>query len=87
MLPAETQRLRLTVGAPQGTKSVTYVLDGQAIGTAEASPWDVWWPLATGDHDLIAQATLADGSTETSASVPFTVTTYASPQSHNEGGS
>nr|AUN37654.1 multimodular transpeptidase-transglycosylase [uncultured bacterium] len=85
MLPAETQRLRLTVGAPQGTKSVTYLMDGQAIGTVEASPWEVWWPLAQGDHDLIARATLEDGSTQTSASVPFSVTNYAPPQSHDEG--
>ena len=56
ILPAATQRLRLTVGAPPGTRSVTYVLDGQAIGTAEASPWEVWWPLATGDHELVARA-------------------------------
>ena len=35
MLPADTQRLRLTVGAPPGTQSVTYLLDGQPLGTVD----------------------------------------------------
>ncbi len=85
ILPAETQRLRLTVGAPPGTKSVTYVLDGQAIGTVEASPWEMWWTLAQGDHELVARATMSDRSTQTSAAVPFMVTSYAPPESHDEG--
>ncbi len=84
MLPPETQRVRLTVGAPAGTRSVTYQLDGQAIGTVNASPWDMWWPLQYGDHQLAAVAQMQDGSTQTSAAVPFSVVTYAPPQSHTD---
>ncbi|HEX2907989.1 MAG TPA: penicillin-binding protein 1C [Phototrophicaceae bacterium] len=78
--PADTQRLRLTVGTPPGTQSVTYHLDGKAIGTANAAPWVVWWPLAVGDHELIATATLADGTQQTSTAIPFKVTTYVPPE-------
>ena len=36
ILPADTQRLRLTVGAPPGTQAITYLLDGQPLGTVDA---------------------------------------------------
>lgn len=85
LLPPETQRLRLTVGAPPETESITYLLDGEALATVAESPWETWWELEQGDHELIAQAQLTDGTTETSAAIPFSVTTYAPPQSHNEG--
>lgn len=84
ILPAETQRLRLTVGAPPNTQSVTYQMDGVPLGTADSAPWDLWWTLEQGDHELVAQATLADGTTETSAPILFSVTTYAPPQSRTE---
>jgi membrane peptidoglycan carboxypeptidase len=78
--PRETQRLRFTVGVPPETDSVTYYLNGQAIGTVTSSPWDVWWPLEIGTHELTAVATLADGSTDTSEPIPFTVVEYSPPQ-------
>ncbi len=87
ILPADTQRLRLTAGAPPGTESITYLLDGTALGTVDSSPWELWWTLQYGDHELVAQAQMADGTTQTSAAVPFSVTTYAPPQSHTEGES
>ncbi len=84
LIPAEAQRLRLTVGAPPGTQSVTYIMDGEALGTVDASPWDLWWSLQLGDHELVAQAQMSDGSTQTSAAIPFSVTSYAEPETHNE---
>jgi membrane peptidoglycan carboxypeptidase len=82
-LPAETQRLRLTVGAPPNTISVTYVLDGQEIGTVTTAPWSLWWTLTVGDHELVAVATLADGTQQTSASIPFRVVEPEPPQTHD----
>ena len=82
MTPVDMQRLRLTVGVSPGTKSVTYLMDGQPLGTVDTAPWALWWPLEKGDHELVAQALLADGRTETSTAIPFTVTTYAPPESH-----
>jgi 1A family penicillin-binding protein len=83
--PIQTQRLRLTVGAPPGTRSVTYHMDGEALGTVDAAPWDLWWTLAYGPHELVAEATLVDGTTQISESIPFRVTSYAEPMSHNVG--
>lgn len=84
-LPREAQRLRLTVGAPVETISVSFEMNGEVIGTAAASPWVVWWPLEVGAHELVARATLRDGSEIVSDAIPFRVTVLAPPESFNEG--
>ena len=78
-LPSEAHRLRLTVGVSPGTRRVTYLMDGQPVGSASESPWAVWWPLEAGAHELVAVAELADGSSEESAPIPFAVTAYVPP--------
>ncbi|MCB9453995.1 MAG: transglycosylase domain-containing protein [Anaerolineaceae bacterium] len=84
--PAETQRLRLTVGTPPGTQSVTYWMDGELLGTVTAEPWALWWSLTPGQHELAATAVLADGSQQTSEAIPFSVTVYTGPDSRVGGG-
>jgi hypothetical protein len=79
LTPLATQRLRLTVAAPAGTQTVTYKLDNQVIGHADAPPWVVWWPLALGEHDLVAAGISSDGKQEISSPIHFTVTNYAPP--------
>jgi penicillin-binding protein 1C len=78
--PIDTQRLRLTAGAPPGTQSVTYLMDGKALGTVNIAPWEVWWTLQLGDHQLTATATLADGTQQTAAAIPFRVVPYVPPE-------
>lgn len=78
--PPETQRLRLTVGTPPDTLAVTYLMDGQELGTVQAAPWVLWWPLELGEHELVARAQMADGTTQTSEAIPFRVTTYVPPE-------
>lgn len=85
LIPREAQRLRLTVGAPPNAARVTYWMDGEAIGTADAAPWALWWPLELGAHELIARAELVDGGEQVSAAIPFRVTEYAPPTSYNAG--
>jgi hypothetical protein len=80
-VPENTQRIRLTVGAVPGTESVTYVMNGETLGTVHQAPWVFWWTLEQGSHELVAEALLADGTVQTSAVIPFSVTTYAPPQS------
>ncbi|NJO83825.1 MAG: hypothetical protein HC828_14195, partial [Blastochloris sp.] len=77
-----------SAAAPDGrrapaTESVTYLLDGEPLGTATEAPWVVWWPLQLGDHELVAEAALADGTGQTSDPIPFTVVRDAPPQSYN----
>ncbi|MBZ0302417.1 MAG: penicillin-binding protein, partial [Anaerolineae bacterium] len=81
MTPADTQRIRLTVGTPPGTESVTYRMNDEILGTVYQAPWVLWWPLEPGNYELVAQAQLADGQVETSAAIPFSVTLYAPPES------
>lgn len=73
LVPIDSQRLRLTVGTPANTREVLYVLDGQSIGKAYESPWNVWWTLELGQHELWAVATYDDGTIEQSATIPFSV--------------
>jgi penicillin-binding protein 1C len=86
LLPRETQRIRLSAGVPPNTRAVTFLLDGVAVGTSTAAPWEVWWVLQVGDHTLTAVATLADGTTHTSAPLSFRVVDYTPPASYNAGG-
>jgi hypothetical protein len=86
IIPAASQRLRFTVGAPPETQAITYTLDGETLGTVDASPWSLWWTLQQGDHELVAHALMADGSTLTTDAIPFSVTTYAPPQSYTDDG-
>ncbi|GAB4516516.1 MAG: PBP1A family penicillin-binding protein [Anaerolineae bacterium] len=81
MLPRESQRIRLTAAVPPGTTQVSYRLNDVDLGTVQAAPWEVWWPLALGEYELVATATLADGTIETSEPLPFTVTEWEPPQS------
>jgi len=81
VLPVEHQRLRLNVGAPAGTESITYWLNGEAIGTRTGGDWALWWTLQLGDHELQAVATLDDGSTQHSEVIPFSVVDYEPPTS------
>jgi 1A family penicillin-binding protein len=79
LVPLETQRLRLTVAAPLGTEQVSYLLDGQLLGTQSAAPWDHWWTLSLGEHELTAVAHMTDGTQQISPPIHFTVTDYVPP--------
>ncbi len=79
LTPVDTQRIRLTVGAPPGTQSVTYIMDGQMLGIVDRAPWELWWTLEYGQHELQATAVLADGTQQTSDSIPFRVANYEPP--------
>lgn len=85
LLPYESQRIRLTVGAPPQTQSVTYHLDGEVLGTVDSAPWVLWWALTLGDHELVAEATLTDGSIVQTDALPFSVNTFAEAGSFTEG--
>jgi len=85
-LPPEAQRLRLTAGVSPGTRRVTYLMDGVPVGSAEAAPWVVWWLLQPGQHELVAEAVLADGSTERSTPIPFTVSAFVPAEERPPAG-
>jgi membrane peptidoglycan carboxypeptidase len=73
LVPLENQRLRLIAAAPADTQAVTYFLNNRPIGTAFNAPWEVWWTLQFGNHELTIQATSTTGSLTTSDEIPFSV--------------
>lgn len=80
--PIETQRLRFAVGTPPNTSEVLFVMDGTPIGKAYSAPWDVWWSLELGQHELQAIAALDDGTVQSSQKIPFSVVDYEPPIPH-----
>jgi 1A family penicillin-binding protein len=85
LLPLDGQQIRLTVGAPPDTVTVRYTMDGVLLGEANEPPWELWWVLTPGTHELVAEAVLADGTVTTSAPLPFRVNSFAEPESYTEG--
>lgn len=65
-LPLSAQRLRIVILAPAGMRDVTIYLDGVALATIPSAPFELWWTLSEGDHELYATGVSADGETLTS---------------------
>lgn len=80
MTPLETQRIRLEVAAPSGTTKVTYWLDGYLLDATETPPFEVWWQLLPGEHNLQATAILENGERLLSQIVPFRVNSWVPPE-------
>ncbi len=68
------QQLLVEAAAGQGLSHVTLWVDGRQIAAFESAPYQVWWPLAPGEHIFWAQASRADGRIITSQPVIVTVT-------------
>jgi 1A family penicillin-binding protein len=78
--PLETQRIRLVVAAPSDTESVSYFLDGMLIATAQTEPFEVWWQLLPGAHQLQAVVRTASDEYIPSQPVPFRVNSWVPPE-------
>jgi len=76
IVPADSQQIAFSSAAPPGTQQITYQVDGQPVGSAAADPWSVWWTLTAGAHQVVAVATLADGTQQRSLSIPFQVNRF-----------
>ncbi|MCI0714133.1 MAG: transglycosylase domain-containing protein [Chloroflexi bacterium] len=79
LIPYENQRILLSVVTPINTDSITYELDGEPIASLEDYPFEFWWELTPGQHELTAIATLTNGDTLLSRPVPFRVDSYVPP--------
>ena len=86
--PIETQRLRFSIATPLDTVSVAYYINDSLHDTKTDAPFDAWWQLDVGEWELIAEATLADGTTLRSDSLYFTVVDYepAEPRTVSQSG-
>lgn len=78
--PFTTQRIRLQVTVPAATDSVSYWLDGNLIGTNYQAPFDLWWTLTPGPHELKAIAMTTDPASLESQLVSFRVNSWIPPE-------
>jgi hypothetical protein len=54
-------------------RQVTLYVDGQALASLDAPPFEAWWGLSAGAHEAWAAGVRQDGSRVESAHVHFTV--------------
>jgi membrane peptidoglycan carboxypeptidase len=86
-LPLEYQRIRLSVSQLSTLARVVYRLDGVILAEVDSPPFEVWWALTPGEHELQAEASLTTGESLRSPSVPFRVNSWVPPgerPSHGE---
>ena len=61
-------------------------MDGERLATEGEEPFDHWWALLPGDHELYAVVELADGTTITTESIHFRVGVWIPPDERPASG-
>jgi hypothetical protein len=56
-----------------GLQDVSLWIDGDLIQQFEGEPYQAWWQLASGTHQVWAQAKRSDGQAVTSERITFEV--------------
>ena len=54
-------------------RQVRFYIDGKRIALSDAVPYRTWWQLVPGEHQVWAEAVLADGSLVLSDIVAFSI--------------
>ncbi|MBN1430824.1 MAG: transglycosylase domain-containing protein [Anaerolineae bacterium] len=60
-LPASAQQVRLAASGPNTILSITFYVDGEPYQIDDTVPFEVWWPLEAGRHELYVEAETPDG--------------------------
>jgi membrane peptidoglycan carboxypeptidase len=72
-LPLANQQIRLLALGASDLRQVTLYIDGRALASLDAPPYQAWWVLSAGEHEAWATALRLDGSQVESAHVRFNV--------------
>jgi len=72
-LPLADQQIRLLALGAGDLRLVTLYVDGQALASLAAPPYQAWWVLAAGPHEAWAIGLRQDGSRVESSHVQFVV--------------
>jgi hypothetical protein len=72
-LPIESQKLKITAVAGAGVRDVTIYLDGAPLARLDRPPFEVWWIIAVGKHEVYAEGVDSSGKRVTSEVVEFAV--------------
>lgn len=86
LVPAESQRIRLRIVAPADAERVVYRIDGAPVAESNTAPFDAWWVLLPGEHELSAEVTLRDGRVLDAEPVPFQVSAWVPPDERASSG-
>ncbi|MEA3351611.1 MAG: penicillin-binding protein 1C [Chloroflexota bacterium] len=72
-VPAESQRIHIEAISQIEAQEITLWVDGEIIASHAQSPYEAWWPLAVGEHQVWAEAITPDGDLLSSERVSYTV--------------
>jgi 1A family penicillin-binding protein len=72
-LAASDQRIPIEAVGDANLQRVTLWMDGVQIAQFESEPYQIWWSLIPGTHQVWARASLPDGQSIQSQTVSFTV--------------
>ena len=72
-LDLSAQQLALSALTEADLAQVTFFVDGSALGTLSAPPYQTWWMLSIGEHRFWAEGVTANGQTVKSNVVMITV--------------
>jgi len=72
-LPLANQQIQLLAVGAGDLRQVTLYVDGQALASLDAPPYQAWWALAAGEHEAWATALRLDGARLESPHIRFTV--------------
>ncbi len=60
-LPRDVQKLKLAASATDAVQAIKFYVDDELYLVDDAAPFEVWWPLEPGNHQLYVEADTIDG--------------------------
>jgi hypothetical protein len=72
-LDTETQKLLIEAVGDAGFENVSLWVDGELIGTFDRAPYQIWWSLVVGAHEVWAEGIREDGERAVSEVMRFEV--------------
>ncbi len=59
-VPANNQRIKLEVLSDEDVRSVTIYMDGEVLAVLDSEPFQIWWVLSPGEHQIWVEAVTSD---------------------------
>ncbi len=74
-----SQRILISVASQVDVQSLSFYVDNQVIGQKRKAPYQSWWALLPGEHQIWVEALARDGSTLTSEVINISVLSGPAP--------
>jgi hypothetical protein len=72
-VPPEAQKIHVEAVCDPGTQWVNFWMDGKLLIHLSQQPYETWWQISAGQHQVWAEAQLASGEVLSSPVVSFEV--------------